>query len=182
MSVATVFLYSLTRNPLRRNPPLVRPCEYLTDTAAPPIQTDLLRSDEFAVTITPARLGVHQAHTSFEPSPARKANGSPGTLLGTPELVQFRINAVAQETVSAGQAESSPITTIGVSSGALQVRMSDRLPDASRLTVHPDRRTTQLLKLANTMHGSPGKDAGKTVLYSQPVIHPTTLTNPRLAS
>jgi hypothetical protein len=84
VSVATVFLYSLTRNPLSRNPPLVRSREYLTHATAPPIQSDLLCTDELAVTITPARLGVHQAHTSFDPSSPWESCGTSCALFESP--------------------------------------------------------------------------------------------------
>jgi hypothetical protein len=72
---------------------------------------------------------------SLEPAPAGEARAPALALLGAPEPLQAPISIVANETVSAGQAESSPITAIGVSAGALNITVTDTIPESSRFTV-----------------------------------------------
>lgn len=130
--VGTVFVYSTNRDLSTLEPPGVRPCEKVGCT---PLQTDDLGANELAITITPACLGVHHPQMSLEPAPAGEARAPALALLGAPEPLQAPISIVANETVSAGQAESSPITAIGVSAGALNITVTDTIPESSRFTV-----------------------------------------------
>ena len=110
----------------------MRPCE---DLGRRETQSDVLRAYELAVTITPACVGVHHPQISLEPAPAGEARAPALPLFGSPEPLQLPISTLAMETVSGGQAESCPVTAIGIPSGTFNITVTNTFPHSSRFTV-----------------------------------------------